>query len=57
MIAAARRDLDEADAGREFTPCDGYRGLSEVWIADPRDGNAHAALLEALAMFVADGTW
>lgn len=42
-----------------FTPSDGYRDLSEVWIADPRDGNAHAALIEALDAFTTqeNGQW
>jgi hypothetical protein len=39
----------------EYTPCDGYQDLGECWIANPREGNAHAALMEALAAFVNDG--
>lgn len=34
-----------------YSPVDGYRDMSDCWIADPREGNAHAALIESLSVF------
>lgn len=38
--------------GQHFTPADGWRYMADVWTGSAEDGNAHAALAEALAAFV-----
>jgi hypothetical protein len=32
-----------------FSPCDGWRYMGDVWLGVPQEGNAHAALAEAIA--------
>jgi len=40
--------------GGHFSPCDGYRYMGDVWTGPIREGNAHAALAEALAAWVTE---
>jgi hypothetical protein len=60
--AEARRILAETEGGQHtsdcgafcdyYTPTDGWRYMHGVWTGTPVEGNAHAALIEALSTFV-----
>jgi hypothetical protein len=40
--------------GGHYSPVNGWRDMGEVWLSGaPCDGNAHAAIAEALAAFLA----